>query len=194
MARMTARNSLLKAHWPQKGDLGETICFKDPEQSPLLGTGCKHTHFLGGMETCAWTSWQAPHPSKSICVHLGKLLFSAKGAFWAFYSWFWWVSTIENCLWALNVIWAFCQLVLMGVYCWLWAQSVIIGHFGQLVLTYVWCGGPFLWKRCLFGTQYWLFSWQICDGSVFWCVYMYSICVISIFVIFCKMGSSGSIY
>lgn len=77
MARMAARNSLLKAHWPQERTLGDTICFKDPEQSPLLGTGCKHTHFLGGMETCAWTSWQAPHPSKSICVHFGKLLFWA---------------------------------------------------------------------------------------------------------------------
>lgn len=44
--------------------------------------------------------------------------------------------------------------------------------------------GPFL--SSLFGTQYWLFSWQIYDGSIFWCVNMYSICVISIFVVFCK--------
>ena len=37
-------------------------------------------------------------------------------------------------------------------------------------------------------------SWEICDSSVFWCVSVYSICVIGIIVVFCKMGNSGSIH
>ena len=46
----------------------------------------------------------------------------------------------------------------------------------------------------LCGTLYGASSWRICDSSVFWCVSAYSICVIGIFVVFGKMGNSGSIH
>ena len=48
--------------------------------------------------------------------------------------------------------------------------------------------------KCLFGTPYWSFSQRICDTSVFWCVSVYSICVLGILVAFCKMRNSGSVH
>ena len=48
--------------------------------------------------------------------------------------------------------------------------------------------------KCLFGTPYPSSSQCICDSSVFWCVSVYSICVIGILVAFCKTVNSGSIH
>ena len=63
--------------------------------------------------------------------------------------------------------WAFCQLVLMS-------RTICVGEV-------------FLWDTVSVVLE-------DCDSSVFWCVNVYSICVIGIFVVFCKMGSSGSIH
>ena len=46
--------------------------------------------------------------------------------------------------------------------------------------------------ECLFGTPYRSSPQRVCDSSVFWCVSVYSICVIGILVAFCKMRNSGS--
>ena len=40
----------------------------------------------------------------------------------------------------------------------------------------------------MLGTHVLVIVLKICDSSVFWCVSVYSICVIGIFLVFYKMG------
>ena len=100
---------------------------------------------------------------RTVCAH--QVLFGHLA------NWFWHLSTVEDCLWALSIIWALCQLVLMSSYHW----------------------GPFVLGKCFFGILYQSPSKMVCDRSVFWCVNMYSIFATSIFV-FCKVRNSGSIH
>ena len=48
--------------------------------------------------------------------------------------------------------------------------------------------------KCLIGTPYWSSPPLVCDSSIFWCVNVYSICVIGILVAFCTVRNSGSIH
>ena len=73
-----------------------------------------------------------------------------------------------------------------------WTQSAIWA-FCQLVMTFVCCWGPSVLGKCLYGTPYQSTSQRICDSSSgVWT--LCSICVTSIFVVFCKIGNSGSIH
>ena len=52
----------------------------------------------------------------------------------------------------------------------------------------------FFLSTCLFGTLYWSPSEMVYDRSVFWYMSVYSICVVGLLVVFCKIGNSGSFY
>ena len=74
-----------------------------------------------------------------------------------FASWFWHMSAVEDRLWAPSVIWAFCQLVLTSDY-----------HWGPFVLG--------LHKVFVRDSVLVTFR-EVYDGSVVWCVSVYSTCV-----------------
>ena len=145
-------------HWGWGDELQDGI-------SPLLCT-TQPSHLW------VWSAIWAFLPFGSdMCVTL-RTVCGHQELFGHFANWFWHLSTVEDCLWALSVIWAFCQLVLMSNYHW----------------------GPFVSGKCFLGILYWSLSEMVCDTSVFFCcVNMYSICVTGIFV-FCKMRNSGSIH
>ena len=118
--------------------------------------------------------WCAPAPSPiDLCplVRTCKLFFWTCSVIWAFSYWFWPVSAVRDHLWALSVIWSYCQLVLTCV------SSRTVCE-----------------EECLFGTRYRSSSRRTYHTSVFWCVSVYSICVIGILVAFCKMRNLSSIH
>ena len=143
-----------------------------------------------------------------------ELLETYEVLFGHFASWFWHVSDVDDCLWALTAIWAFLPINSdvcppLKTVC---EHEVLFGYSCQLVLT------PDTWlplrticeHRVSFGyfaswfwhlttTEDYLCWGSIClglyrspwervyDRSIIWCVSVYSICMIGILVALCKM-------
>ena len=138
-----------RSHYSQTGGLGQ--CSQQLLR-PLLGgespclSPAQHWRqcmlLLGGMESCLWTSWQAPWPSKLVGEQTANFSFEHEVLFGRLCRWFWRESDVEDHLWSL-LFW-FCS--------WFWRASVIMIHL--------------CWE--VFGDS--VSVGRICGSSVFWCV------------------------